>query len=51
MFSDKRKEVLPSIIQAKYQQAKEVLDRNEYKGAVEGFTEVLLALSDPDLAG
>jgi hypothetical protein len=50
MFSDKRKEVLPSIIQAKYQRAKEVFDRKEYKGAVEGFTEVLLALSDPDVA-
>ena len=50
MFSDKRKEALPSIIQAKYQQAKEVFDRNEYQRAAEGFTEVLLALSDPDVA-
>ena len=50
MFSDKRKEVLPSIIQARYQLAKQVFEQNDYKSAVEGFTEVLLSLSDPDVA-
>jgi TonB family protein len=50
MFSDKRKEVLPSIIQLKYQRAKSAFDRNEYKAAAEGFKETLIALSDPDIA-
>ena len=51
MFSDKRKLMLPSIIQANYVRAKSAFDRSDYKSAAEGFTEMLIALSDPDVAG
>jgi hypothetical protein len=50
MFSDKRRLVLPSIIQSRYSQAKTAFDRHEYKTAAEGFKEMLTALSDPDIA-
>ena len=51
MFSDKRRLVLPSIIQSKYAKARDAFDVRDYKGAAEGFAETLLALSDPDIAG
>jgi hypothetical protein len=51
LFSDTRRLVLPSIIRSKYGRAKEAFDRSEYKAAVEGFNDVLIALSDPDITG
>src|SRR5262245_47167315 len=51
MFSDRRKVVLPSVIQSKYADAKGAFERKDYKAAADGFTEVLSALSDPDMAG
>ena len=50
-LSDKRKLVLPSIIQSKYANARRAFDSRDYKAAAEGFTEMLIALSDPDIAG
>ena len=44
-------DMLPSIIQSRYELARSRFDRSDYKAAVEGFTEVLVALSDPDIAG
>jgi TonB family protein len=51
VFSDKRKKLLPSIIQSRYELARSRFDQRDYKAAAEGFTEVLIALSDPDIAG
>ncbi|HEY1308215.1 MAG TPA: energy transducer TonB [Vicinamibacterales bacterium] len=51
MFSDKRKSVLPAIIQSRYERAKAAFDQKDYKTAASGFTELLTALSDPDIAG
>ncbi|HKE84665.1 MAG TPA: energy transducer TonB [Vicinamibacterales bacterium] len=51
MFSDKRKSVLPAIIQSRYARAKAAFDQHDYKTAASGFTELLAALSDPDIAG
>jgi TonB family protein len=50
MFSEARKKLLPSIIQQRYLDAKAVFDRGDYRAATEGFTQVLLAMSDPDIA-
>jgi TonB family protein len=50
MFSDKRRVVLPGIIQARYEHAKSAFDQRDYKTAADGFTQVLIALSDPDIA-
>jgi protein TonB len=50
VFSDARKKLLPSLIQERYLIAKAAFDRGEMKMAAEGFTQVLIALSDPDMA-
>jgi hypothetical protein len=50
VFSDTRKRLLPSIIQQKYVAAKTAFDQNDFKVAADGFTQVLMALSDPDIA-
>ena len=49
LFRDARKRLLPTIIQQRYVTAKAAFDRNDYKTAAEGFTQVVMALSDPDL--
>jgi TonB family protein len=48
-FSDARRRLLPSIIQEKYVVAKTAFDQGDFKGAAGGFTQVLIALSDPDI--
>jgi hypothetical protein len=50
VFSDARKRLLPALIQERYVIAKTAFDRSDYKLAAEGFTQVLIALSDPDIA-
>ena len=50
VFSDARKRLLPSLIQERYVTAKAAFDRGEMKLAADGFTQVLLALADPDIA-
>jgi hypothetical protein len=50
VFSDARKRLLPALIQERYIIAKTAFDRADYKIAAEGFTQVLIALSDPDIA-
>jgi hypothetical protein len=50
VFSDQRKRLLPSIIQQKYVQAKAAFDQSDFKAATDGFTQVMIALSDPDVA-
>ena len=42
--------MLPSIIQQKYAQAKAAFDRKEFAAAADGFTQVLTALADQDVA-
>ena len=49
-FTTVRRRMLPSIIQAKYAQAKAAFDRKEYASAADGFTQVLNALADQDVA-
>jgi protein TonB len=50
IFSDARKRLLPALIQERYVIAKAAFDRGEMKIAADGFTQVLLALADPDIA-
>jgi hypothetical protein len=50
VFSDTRKRMLPTLIQERYVIAKTAFDRGDFKSAAEGFTQVLIALSDPDIA-
>jgi hypothetical protein len=50
MFSDKRRVVLPGVIQSRYERAKTAYEKSYYKAAADGFTQVLFALSDPDIA-
>ena len=50
MFTDKRRAVLPGVIQTRYERAKTAYERSDYKAAADGFTQVLMALSDPDIA-
>jgi hypothetical protein len=50
LFRDARQRVLPGFIQQRYLAAKAAFDRNDLRGATEGFTLVLIALSDPDIA-
>jgi TonB family protein len=50
MFSDQRRAALPAIIQSRYERAKVAFDASDFKTAVDGFTLVLLALADPDIA-
>jgi hypothetical protein len=49
VVADKRRLVLPSVIQSRYMQAKSAFDRSDYKAAAEAFSEVLAVLSDPDI--
>jgi len=49
LFTDSRKRLLPSIIQQRYMLARSAFDRQDYKGATDGFVQVLMALADPDL--
>jgi TonB family protein len=48
-FSDVRRRMLPSIIQAKYAEAKVAFDKRDFKTAADGFGKVLDAMADPDL--
>jgi len=49
-FTSVRRRMLPSIIQQKYAQAKAAFDRKEFAAAADGFTQVLSALADQDVA-
>jgi TonB family protein len=49
-FTSVRRRMLPSIIQQKYAVAKAAYDRKEFATAAEGFTQVLTALADQDVA-
>jgi protein TonB len=49
-FTSVRRRMLPSIIQQKYAQAKAAFDRKEFAAAAAGFTQVLTALADQDVA-
>jgi len=49
-FSEVRRRLLPSIIPQQYAQAKAAFDRKDYGTATAGFTQVLSALADPDVA-
>jgi TonB family protein len=49
-FTDVRRRVLPAIIQQKYMQAKGAFDRKEFAVAANGFSYVLDAMNDPDVA-
>ena len=49
-FTSVRRRMLPSIIQQRYAVAKAAFDRKEFAAAADGFTQVLSALSDPDVA-
>lgn len=49
-FSDVRRRVLPSVIQEKYAAAKVAFDRKNFPVAATAFTEVVEAMSDPDVA-
>jgi len=51
LFTDKRRALLPGIIQARYAQAKTAFDRGDYKVSADAFTQILMALADPDIAG
>jgi TonB family protein len=42
--------MLPSIIQQKYATAKAAFDRKDFAAAAEGFSQVLIALADQDVA-
>jgi hypothetical protein len=50
LFRDARRRLLPGLIQQRYVSAKAAFDKNDYKAASEGFTQVLIGLSDPDIA-
>jgi hypothetical protein len=49
-FTAVRRRMLPSIIQQKYAQAKAAYDRKDFGVAADGFTQVLNALADKDVA-
>src|SRR5580765_6998666 len=49
-FTAVRRRMLPSIIQQKYAQAKAAYDRKDFSAAADGFTQVLNALADKDVA-
>ena len=50
VFSDKRRVVLPGVIQTRYERAKTAYEKSDYKAAADGFSQVLSALSDPEIA-
>jgi hypothetical protein len=41
---------LPAIVQGKYELAKGAFDRNDFKTALDGFTELLMVISDVEIA-
>jgi len=49
-FADVRRRMLPAIIQQKYNEAKAAFDRKAYAAAATGFSQVLVALTDPAVA-
>ena len=50
-FTEVRRRMLPAIIQQKYAQAKAAYDRKDWATAAAGFSQVLVTLADPDVAG
>jgi hypothetical protein len=50
-FQSARRRVLPSVIQQKYGEAKAAFDKQDWATASSGFSEVLKAIGDPDIAG
>jgi TonB family protein len=49
-FADVRRRMLPVIIQQKYAEAKAAFDRKAFSAAANGFSQVLVALTDPAVA-
>ena len=49
-FADVRRRMLPAIIQQQYAQAKAAFDRKDFGAAANGFSQVLVALADPEVA-
>jgi hypothetical protein len=49
-FSDVRRRLLPTIIPQQYAKAKAAFDKKDYATAAAGFTDVINALADPDVA-
>jgi TonB family protein len=49
-FADTKKRLLPAIVQQQYRAAKMSYDAKDFAGAADGFTRVLDALNEPDLA-
>jgi hypothetical protein len=49
-FSDVRRRLLPTLIPQQYAKAKAAFDKKDYAAATAGFTDVIAALSDPDVA-
>jgi len=49
VFSETRRRLLPGLIQERYVNAKAAFDRGDMKVAADGFTQVLMALADPDI--
>ncbi|HVH27885.1 MAG TPA: TonB family protein [Vicinamibacterales bacterium] len=49
-FTDVRRRLLPTIVSQQYARAKTSFDNKDYSSASSGFTLVLSALNDPDLA-
>jgi TonB family protein len=50
VYDETRRKVLPSAVQARYQEAKTAYDAKDYVSARKGFSEVLEVLADPDMA-
>ena len=48
-FSDAKKRVLPTLVQAQYREAKSAFDRKAFADAATGFRRVMDALEDPDM--
>ena len=48
-FSDVRRRMLPAIIQKKYAWAKTAFEHKEFAAAADEFTQVLVAMTDPDV--
>jgi TonB family protein len=49
-FAEVRRRMLPVIIQQKYAEAKAAFDRKAFSAAAKGFSQVLVALTDPAVA-
>jgi TonB family protein len=48
-FGDVRRRMLPNIIQQRYNAAKAAYDRRDFVAAADGFSQVLKAMTDPDV--